>query len=74
MAGYRVYIIGGDGHFVNAVQLDCASDDAAIESAKQFIDGHDVELWQQDRRVAPFDTRPKNTHGWLQGKLKPPTK
>jgi hypothetical protein len=56
------------------VQLDCDNDSAAFESAKQFIDSYDIELWQRDRRVARFDTRPKNTHGWLQGELKPPTK
>jgi hypothetical protein len=31
--------------------LDCEHDAAAVESAKQLINGHDVELWQQDRMV-----------------------
>jgi hypothetical protein len=43
MSEYRVYVIGYDGHFI---KLECADDKAAIESAKQFIDGHDIELWQ----------------------------
>ncbi len=59
MSDYRVYVIGSDGRFVRAVQLDCSDDAAAIESAKQFIEGHDIELWQRDRRIARFDTRPK---------------
>jgi hypothetical protein len=72
MGDYRIYVIGGDGHFMRAIQLDCPNDNAAIESAKQFIDGHDIELWQRDRRIARFDTRPKDTNGWLKGELKPP--
>ena len=32
-------------------------EEAAIESAKQFIDGHDIELWQRDRFVFKFKRR-----------------
>ena len=56
MVDYRVYVIGSDGHFVRAIQLDCPDDNAAIESAKQLIDGHDIELWQRDRRIVKFGT------------------
>ena len=42
MSHYRAYIIGQDGHFIKSVILDCDNDDAAIESAKQLVDGHDV--------------------------------
>jgi hypothetical protein len=57
MPYYRAYIIGRDGHFEQAVELDCADDEAAMESAKQFVDGHDVELWQRDRKIAKFETK-----------------
>lgn len=64
MTDYRVYIIGEDGRFVRAIELDCQDDDAAIESAKQLIEGQDMqdmkdqdmELWQRDRRIAKFRT------------------
>jgi hypothetical protein len=59
MTDYRVYIIGDDGHFVGAIQLDCPDDNAAIESAKQFVNGHDVELWQRDRIIAKLDRKPE---------------
>lgn len=72
MSDYRVYVIGSYGHFVKAIHLDCQDDSAAIEYAKQFIDGHDIELWQRDRRIARFDTRLKDTNGWLKDGLKPP--
>ena len=51
MSYYRVYIVGQDGHFVDAINLDCADDGAAIESARQLVDGHDIELWQEGRMV-----------------------
>lgn len=54
MPDYRVYIIDHDGHFQNAVPLECADDDAAMAKAKQLVDGHDVELWQRDRKIAAF--------------------
>jgi hypothetical protein len=59
MPEYRVYIIGLDGHFYNSVPLECADDAEATEQAKQLVDGHDVELWQRDRKIASFDHKPK---------------
>jgi hypothetical protein len=58
MTDYRVYVIGDDGHFVRAILLDCPDDNAAIESAKRFVDGHDIELWQRDRIIAQLDRKP----------------
>jgi hypothetical protein len=52
MTYYRAYIIGQDGHFKEAINLDCVDDTTAVESAKQLVNGHDVELWQHDRMVA----------------------
>ena len=34
MADYRVYLVGADGHFFDAVALVCADDAEAIEKAK----------------------------------------
>jgi hypothetical protein len=56
---YRVDTVGNDGHVVNEIELDCPDDHAAVESAKQFIDGHDIELWQLDRKVATFGRKPE---------------
>jgi hypothetical protein len=57
MSHYRAYIVGWDGHFHNVVVLDCADDKAAMESAKQFVNGYDVELWQRDRRIAKLEAK-----------------
>jgi len=69
MSDYRVYILGSDDRIVKAIHLQCTDDKTAIESAKQYIDGRGIELWQRDRRIARFDTRPKDTMGWLKGEL-----
>ncbi len=59
MTDYRVYVIGNDGHIANAILLDCVNDNAAIESANQLVNGHDLELWQRDRLIAKFDRKPE---------------
>ena len=58
MREYRAYILGSDGHIQNFKQIVSADDDAAIAEAEQLVDGHDVELWQGDRKVALL----KHTH------------
>jgi hypothetical protein len=59
MADYRVYLVGPDGHFYEAVPLICADDAEAIERALRLASDHDVELWQLDRKVATFTARNK---------------
>jgi hypothetical protein len=60
MPDYRAYIIGLDGRIQKAVELDCWDDEAAIERAQQLVDGHDVELWQNERKIATFDRKPES--------------
>ena len=59
MADYRAYIIGSDGHFYKSVVFYAPDDAAAIAAAKQFVDGHDVELWQRARMIAKFEHEQK---------------
>jgi len=58
MPEYRAYIVGAEGHFIEAVGLVCEDDQAAIKQAQALVDGHDVELWQLDRHVANFKPKP----------------
>jgi hypothetical protein len=51
---YRAYVVGSNGHFLGVLDLDRENDAAAKEKAEQLVDGHDVELWQQKRKVALF--------------------
>lgn len=59
MPDYRAYLIGSDGHFYKSVVLDEPDEAAAIAAAKQLVDGHDVELWQRDRKIAEFAQKTK---------------
>jgi hypothetical protein len=57
-AGYRAYIVGLDGHFSWSNEFFAPDDDAACEHARQYVDGHDVELWSGGRFVAKLQARP----------------
>ena len=57
MPDYRTYFVGIDGHFYQAVDLSAPHDTAAIAVAKRLVDGHDVELWQRDRKVVMSKTK-----------------
>jgi hypothetical protein len=52
MTDYRAYIVGPDGHFVNLKIITADSDEQAVQAASKFVDGHDVEVWQLDRKIA----------------------
>jgi hypothetical protein len=51
-AEYRAYTVGPDGHFKYARDFVAVNDDAALEHARQFVDGHDVEMWSGARLIA----------------------
>jgi hypothetical protein len=59
MAGYRLYCLDGAKKVASAEWIDADDDDAAIEEAKQRVDGKDCEVWQGKRLVArvPSDKR-----------------
>jgi hypothetical protein len=54
MQEYRAYILGPDGHVQSRFHLHCNDEAEAIKLAKQFVNDHDVELWQLDRKVETF--------------------
>jgi hypothetical protein len=58
MLEYRVYIVDPEGK--SSVPLICPDDDTAKEQAKQFLDGHNIELWHRDRKVATFEHKPQH--------------
>lgn len=57
MADYRAYTVGLDGHFINFQAFCCDDDPGAIEWARQFADGHAVELWSGERFIARLEKR-----------------
>jgi hypothetical protein len=54
MPEYRAYILDREGHIIRPVDLHCENDDEAKEKARQLVNGHDVELWQLDRKISTF--------------------
>jgi hypothetical protein len=60
MRGYRAYLLDKTGHVVKAVELACPDDAAAVNSAQQLVDGHDVEVWELARKVALLKHKPED--------------
>jgi hypothetical protein len=54
MDGFFAYIVDDDGNVINRVILTFEKQEDAEERAKSLVDGHDVELWQLDRKIATF--------------------
>ncbi len=54
MDGFYAYIIGPDGHIIQRVDLAFEKQEDAEKHARALVDGHDVELWQLDRKIATF--------------------
>jgi hypothetical protein len=59
MPEYRAYTLGDDGHFIGYEPLVCPDDAEAIEKAKRFVNGRDVELWSGPRFVIKLECKPK---------------
>ena len=57
MRDYRAFIMGPDGHIKDRFEFWAEDDEKAKECAKQFVDGHDVELWHQAQKIAEFRSK-----------------
>jgi hypothetical protein len=58
MDGFYAYIVDQEGHVIKRVDLALEKEEDAAEHAKHLVDGHDVELWQRDRKIATFKHQP----------------
>ena len=36
------------------IDIECANDHEASKKAQQLVDGHDTELWEDDRLIGRF--------------------
>ena len=52
MTDYRLYGLDGVDKVASGEWFEADDDDAAVEVARQMMDGHDCELWQGSRLVA----------------------
>ncbi|HEX4174089.1 MAG TPA: hypothetical protein VHY82_16595 [Acetobacteraceae bacterium] len=48
---YRAYVVGLDEHFIRPHMFLAENDSAAVQHARQFVDGHDVEVWSGGRFI-----------------------
>ena len=55
MNGYYAFVIGADGHITNRIEIICENDEEAKRWARQLVDGHAIELWQEARMIETFD-------------------
>ena len=55
MAGYHAHLIDVDGCTSKRVAIVCDDDEEAKRVAKQMVDGHALELWQETRKIATFE-------------------
>ncbi len=52
MPDFRVYFKHDEGHFLMVRQLKNVGEVEALNTAKQWLDGNDLEVWEGDRQVA----------------------
>ena len=52
MRDYRVFVIGPDGRIIDRFEFWCADHEAAKGKAKQYVDGHDIEVWHRCEKIA----------------------
>jgi hypothetical protein len=52
-------MVDDDGRIVRRHDLEAEDDEMALKHARQYVDGHDVELWQRARVVAKLTSKPR---------------
>jgi hypothetical protein len=59
MPAYRAYLIEEDNRVHSYKPVDADSDEEALETAEQLLDGHDIEVWLLDRMIGRLSKRIK---------------
>ena len=58
MPQYRFYTAKPDGHLLGLpTDVECPNDQDAVNEAKQFLDGHLIEIWQGRAHGFPYRSR-----------------
>jgi hypothetical protein len=57
MSSYRLYGLDGVSKVASGEWIDADDDDAAIEAAREKLDGQPCELWQGHRFVARLERK-----------------
>jgi hypothetical protein len=51
MTEYRAYLIDENDRIISAKEIRADSDEEALDTARQFVDGRDVEIWCGQRKI-----------------------
>ena len=55
MRTYRVLFLDQVAHIVKPpIDIECTNDREASQKAEKLVDGHDTELWEDDRLIGLF--------------------
>jgi hypothetical protein len=52
MISYRILVLGSDGRYLRAHQVECDDDAHAVRCVGSVVSGHDVEIWKFGRCIA----------------------
>jgi hypothetical protein len=58
MPTYRVFLVDEQGHYTGGEIRESPDDKTILSVARLYVDGCDVEVWEQDRLVARLTTEP----------------
>ena len=59
MHRYGAYLFDADGHIIDRIDLTCGDDESAKARAKEFLEGHVVELWDGGSRRSSLVAKAK---------------
>ena len=50
-------MIGLDGRVQKAFPIGAATDEIAVQAARELVDGHAIELWDRGRKIVRFEAK-----------------
>ena len=59
MPTYRAYLIDRDNRVSSYRPVEADTDADALEAARQFVDGCDIEVWHLDRMIGRLERTTK---------------
>lgn len=55
---YRLYTLNKNGKVSGPPRiLTCDHDEAALKEARKYVDGHDIEIWRDNKRVGLISSK-----------------
>jgi hypothetical protein len=62
VSDYSIYVLFDEELVLSDCRtiISCADDEEAIRVAEQWVDLHDVELWQNNRFITRFTPQPEH--------------